>query len=171
MKRFMLAVGAAVIGSVIVASGGALADDYNGKYKDKGYGKYKDKQVLATGFSHCAAGKLAVFPATNVSGRKARVKVSCVNAAGDQFEPLGGGEEGPVKAKLDPGKAVTLAKECAAPSPDPNAVNGELVRCTIAGRESSLQRMRGVLHICEVEAGTGIVGCDMTEALGAGDDD
>lgn len=156
MNKILSAVGAAALGSAILAGGSALADDDD---------RYKRYTVLATGLTFCPAGDLAVFPATNVSRRGAWVKVSCVDGDGDEFGTLGG-DDGPFKGRLGAGEAVILANGCV----DTTGLDGELVRCTVSGRVDHIERIRGVLHICD---GAPADGCELTEALlfSDGDDD
>ncbi len=145
MKKLLLTLVAAALGSAVLSGGSALADD-------------DDYGALATGFTFCAADSVAVFPATNVSKRRAWVKVSCVDAAGNEFNTLGG-DPGPFGGKLRPGEAAILAKACEDLG---DGLGGELVRCTVWGKNKFLQRVRGVLHICE---GVPFDRCDLTEAL------
>ena len=144
MKKILLAVVAAALGGAILSGGSAMADD-----DEFGY--------LATGFTFCPAGASAVFPATNVSKRPVWIRVSCVDAAGNEFSTLSAEpEEGPVKAKVRPGKAVILASACEDVLEE---LDGDLVRCTVWSRHSHLERVRGVLHICQG------LDCGLTEAL------
>ena len=145
MKKLLLTLVAAALGSAVLSGGSALADDDS-------YG------VLATGFTFCPADSVAVFPATNVRRWGVWVGVSCVDAAGNQFSTLGG-DPGPVKGKIGSGEAVILAKAC---DDLGDGLGGELVRCTVWGKNKFLQRVRGVLHICE---GVPFDRCDLTEAL------
>lgn len=151
MKKLLLTLVAAALGSAILSGGSALADD-------------DDYGLLATGFTFCPADNVAVFPATNVGKWGVWVWVSCVDGAGNQFGTLGG-DPGPAKGKIGGGEAVILAKQCE------NLIEplgGELVRCSVWGKNKFLQRVRGVLHICEgvedVESFP-FDGCDLTEAL------
>lgn len=157
MRKLLVALGAAAIGSAVLAGGDAMAD---GRYG-------KDRPVLATGLTFCPAGNQAVFPATNVGKRAARVTVSCLDGEGAEFPVFGGGD-GPIKTTIPPGGAAIVAQPCVSVIGE---LNGELVRCTVSGR--NLEGIRGVLHICEIEEGPGFDGCDLTEALifGTGDED
>lgn len=160
MKKIFLAMAAAVFGTAILAGGIAQADgDKRGR---------DGRRHLATGFTFCPAGDSAVFPATNVSRRKVRVMVSCVDSEGVQFDKLGG-DPGPARGIIRRGEAAILLKEeCV----DFEGLGGELVRCSIMGGGGSLAAMRGVLHICDTDI-DGDGKCDLTEALlfGTYDDD
>ena len=155
MRKVLLAVATAVLGSAILAGGSALADD-----DDRRYNRYKKRgDVLATGFMLCPRNSVAVFPATKVSKGRVRVKVSCVDSAGREFRDADG-NEGPHKVTLKNGEPFTLTESC-------GTTDDTLVRCTIAGRKKHIERVRGVLHII------GETGFEVTEAINvsSGDDD
>lgn len=154
MKKLIVTLGAAVIGSAVLAAG-ALADD-----------KSKSMRAVATGYTFCDTDKVAVFPATNISKHPIKVRVSCSDIAGNELNALGS-DSPPGKTEIDPGGAAIVAGACG----DVTGLGGDLVRCTVKGREDSLTRVRGVLHICEDLGDLGLGNCDLTEALLFADDD
>ena len=147
MNKFLKAVGAAAIGSTILASGSALADD-------------DDKAILATGFTFCEVDNAAVFPATNVGHESVEVEAECVNQDGVSFEG------GAFKGTLEPGQTEILTKLFCVEFQD-LSIGGELVRCTVKGDEDDLAQVRGVLHVCLAETDPDLIirDCGLTEAL------